>query len=140
MAISMADKIKVKWKRNAARASDNYEHFIKLVDVNPMELAAAQHEKWWNKLEQAKDTWKEIMSKIPREVWKRMVETLGVDNFRKGVEAKAFKVEQFAEKWASVYEAELNKIKALPATTPEQREKRMIENLKALRALKGKWR
>jgi len=140
MPISFAEKIKVKWAKNTSRAADNYEHFIELVDVNPMELAAAQNEKRHAKLEAIKDIWPEIMKKIPFENWKKMVKEIGVDAFRKNVPLKAFKMEAFAEGWEKVYKPHLDKIRALPAVTDAQREKRMLENRKVLISLKGKWR
>lgn len=142
MAISIAEKIKRKWPRNTERARDNYEEMIKLVTENPMALAAAQHDKWAAKLKAVIESgvWKTIMSKIPLEHWKKIVEAVGADHFVDGVRIKAFKVEAFADKWEEVYKPELDKIRALPVKTDADREKRMIENRKALIKLKGKWR
>jgi len=140
MPIGIAEKIKVKWPRNAERGADNYEYFIKLVDVNPMELAAANAEKWKARLMEIMDVWPEIMKKIPFDYWKNIVEQVGKDHYIDGVRTKKFKVEAFADAWEKVYGPELNKIRALPAKTDADREKRMIENRKVLKKLKGKWR
>jgi len=142
MAISMAEKIKKKWPRNTERARDNYEDMIKLVTENPMALAAAQYDKWAAKLKAVIESgvWKEIMNKVPLEHWKKIIEAVGPDHFVDGVRTKAFKVEAFADKWEKTYKPALDKIRALPVKTDADREKRMIENRKALIGLKGKWR
>ena len=141
MPISIKEKIKKKWSKNAeAVGASNYEEMIKLVDVNPMELAAKNFEKWKNKLQAAFEVWKEIMSKIPVERWRKFTEELGPDHYRDGVTAKKEKMDAFADAWDSTYGPELSRIRALPNKTDADREKRMIENLKTLKKLKGKWR
>jgi len=142
MPISISEKIKTKWAKNTERARDNYEAMIKLVSENPMQLAAAKFDLWAAKLQEIiqSGAWKEIMSKVPADYWHKIVTAVGPDHFVDGVRTKAFKVTDFADKWDKTYGPELAKIKALPVKTDADREKRMIENRKALIKLKGKWR
>ena len=138
--VTWADKIKVKWPRNTSRAKDNYEEFVKLVDVNPMALAADKNDLRIARLDEVAKIWPEIMRKIPKARWDDMIKEIGVDAFGKNVPIKAFKAEDFAVKFFAKYEPERKKVLALPDKTIEQRDKRMAENLKALRAQKGIWR
>jgi len=141
MPISIKEKIRRKWKKNALTVgAENFEEMVKLVDVNPMELAAANAEKWKAKLQAVFDIWPEIMRKIPVDRWKKFTIELGPGHYRDGVDVKAEKMEEFAEKWDATYGPELSRIRALPNKTDADREKRMLENLKALKKLKGKWR
>lgn len=71
--------------------------------------------------------------------WAAMCEELGATNLVRGVTARRYKVERFVAAYQPKLKAHLAKIDAMPDVTDADRERRMIENLKGLKALKGKW-
>jgi len=69
--------------------------------------------------------------------WAAMAEILGADKLVDGVEKRRYKVERFVEKYQPALKAHLDVIDAMPDVTDADREKRMIENLRGLKKLKG---
>ena len=125
-------KIKRKWPRNTARAVDNYQDMIKLVEVNPMAEAAKNAKKWEDRLKIVIESgvWAAIMESLPKELWDYLVTKLGFSHFPEGVRTKAFKIEAFGDAWESVYLPELEKLDAeIPPITDADRERRMILSL-----------
>lgn len=131
-----------KWKKTTPRQADIYKDEISKVTVNPMELAASAYPLMKSKLTAflESDRWPEIMRGIPREVWVKLATELGPARFTQGVRAKSFKVDTFWDKWGPLLASHLDKILALPDTTVDERETRMLENKRGLVELKGKWR
>lgn len=71
--------------------------------------------------------------------WAAMAEELGARNLVPGVTARRYKIERFVAAYQPKLKAHLAKIDAMPDVTDADRERRMIENLKGLKALKGTW-
>ncbi len=71
--------------------------------------------------------------------WAAMAEELGAANLVRGVVARRYKVERFVASYQPKLKAHLSRIDAMPDVTDADRERRMIENLKGLKALKGTW-
>ena len=69
--------------------------------------------------------------------WVQLAETRGARNLVSGVEDRQYKVERFVDSFQPKLEAHLRTLDALPNVTDADRERRMLENLKGLRALKG---
>jgi len=71
--------------------------------------------------------------------WGAMALILGRDRLAPGVRERRYKVERFVSKFQPLLKKHVEEIDKLPEVTDEQREKRMIENLRGLKKLKGKW-
>lgn len=69
--------------------------------------------------------------------WTAMAEKRGAGNLVSGVTDRQYKVERFVGKYHSLLKSHLDKIDAMPDVTDADREKKIIENLRGLRALKG---
>jgi len=70
--------------------------------------------------------------------WARVAEELGAGRLVQGVTARRFKVERFVGAYHPLLEQHLRRIDALPAVTDPDRERKMIENLRGLKQLKGR--
>ena len=70
--------------------------------------------------------------------WALMAETIGAQNLVAGVVARRAKVERFWSAWMPLLTAHLQTIDRLPNVTDADRERRMVENLRGLRALHGR--
>lgn len=69
--------------------------------------------------------------------WASMAERVGAARLVQGVTERQFKVERFVTAYHGKLAAHLGRIDAMANVTPADRERRMVENLKGLRALKG---
>jgi len=138
--MALKDKMKTKYVRNVKDKGDVWLEWVKKVAVNPMELAAAQNDVRIAKLKEIESLWPEIMKKIPKDVWIKGAEGAGKDNYNTSVTAKAFKYEQFAEKFSPVLEEAKRKAAAMSGKTLAERLKKVEEVVKMLQANKGKWR
>jgi hypothetical protein len=69
--------------------------------------------------------------------WASMAERVGAARLVQGVTERQYKVERFLSGYVPKLAAHLQKIDALPNVTDADRERRMVENLKGLRGLKG---
>ena len=72
--------------------------------------------------------------------WFQYANTLGVDRLVDGVVKREKKVDRFVKAWQPMLADHLSKIDAMPDVTDADREERMLENLRGLKAMKGKWR
>ena len=138
--MSLAEKMKRKYVKNTPDKGDVWLEEIKKVAVNPMELAAAQNEVRIAKLKEVESLWPEIMRKISKDVWLRGAAGAGKDNYNTSVRAKAFKYEQFADKFGPILADAKAKAAAMPGKTLSERLKRVEEVVKKLQENKGKWR
>jgi len=71
------------------------------------------------------------------EEWASMSERLGASRLVEGVTQRQYKVERFVGSFQPRLQALLQRIDALPSVTDADRERKMVENLRGLRALKG---
>ena len=71
------------------------------------------------------------------EEWASMSERVGAARLVQGVVERQYKVERFLSGYVPKLLSHLAKIDSLPNVTDADRERRMVENLKGLRALKG---
>jgi len=81
---------------------------------------------------------KEALEKTNMNEWASMAERIGADNLVRGVTERRYKVERFVGKYVPLLASHLGKIDALPKATDSDMERRMVENRKGLKALKGK--
>ena len=72
------------------------------------------------------------------DIWASMAERLGAPRLVQGVTERRFKVEDFVGRYQPKLLEHVRKIDALPDVTDADRERRMLDNLRGLRALKGK--
>ena len=71
------------------------------------------------------------------EEWASMAERIGASRLVQGVTERRYKVERFLTGYVPKLLSHLQHIDALPNVTDADRERRMVENLRGLRGLKG---
>jgi len=71
------------------------------------------------------------------EEWGLQCETIGASRLVEGVTSRRPKVERAVAALHSKLSTHLRAIDAMPNVTPADRERRMVENLRGLRAMKG---
>ena len=77
------------------------------------------------------------LRKTNMEEWVAMAERVGASRLVQGVTERRYKVERFLQGYVPKLLGHLARIDALPNVTDADRERRMLENLKGLRGLKG---
>jgi len=78
------------------------------------------------------------LEKTNMEEWASMAERVGAANLVRGVVERRYKVERFVGKYVPLLKTHLATIDRMPAVTDADMERRMIENRRGLKALKGK--
>jgi len=134
-----------KWRQNTSgKGATLVENLTAVLDagVNPLKLAAAKDKKAIARLRQVFETgvWKQIMESIPIDLYRKIVEEVSARAYDTAVEVKGVKFEEFARRWAPLLREHVTKIRAMPDETDADRERRMLENLRGLKKLKGAWR
>ena len=79
----------------------------------------------------------EQLKKTNMDEWASMAERLGAGRLVEGVTQRQYKIERFVGNYVPKLEAHLRVVDALPDVTDADRERRMLENLKGLKKLKG---
>lgn len=79
----------------------------------------------------------EKLKKTNMDEWASMAERIGAPRLIEGVTARQYKVERFVGAFQPKLEAHLRIVDALPDVTDADRERRMLENLRGLKKLKG---
>lgn len=81
---------------------------------------------------------KAALEKTDMAEWYRYAKDLGADKLVDGVVKREAKVGNFVSAFQPMLTSHLAKVDALPEATDSEREARMLENLRGLKALKGK--
>jgi len=120
-------------------AGDEYRAGVEAVTEAPTVKAAEKREKWLANIQAQAEYWERRLRGISLDEWKKA--TLAkADRFADGVAKAEDKIRAFVSAWAPILADIQRAVKALPDRTPADRERRMIENLRRLRAAKGTWR
>lgn len=80
----------------------------------------------------------EKLGRTNMDEWTAMAEKRGARNLVSGVTDRRYKVERFVGKYHGLLKSHLDKVDAMPDVSDTDREKKVIENLRGLKALKGK--
>lgn len=80
---------------------------------------------------------KTALEKTNMDEWAAMAERIGAGRLVAGVTERRYKVERFVAAYVPKLATHLREIDALPAITDADRERRMLENLRGLKKLKG---
>jgi len=119
-------------------AEDEYKAGIDAVTEAPTIKAAEKKEKYLRRIQEAADHWEKRLRAIDLGSWKEMA-TKKAPRFTEGVRLAEHKIRSFVTKWQPILQEIQSAVNALPDLTDADREKRMIENLRRLKAAKGKW-
>jgi hypothetical protein len=126
----------------AGAATGDYEEGIEDPDRDPIQAALEANSKRIQRIQESikNKTWEKTMSKLSQEDWKKGVRDKGVQRYAAGVEGARAKIAEFVAKFRPQLEGIQRSVRALPQDTPQQREQRMLANLRALKKAKGSWR
>jgi len=123
-----------------ARGEANYEVGIETPKKDPIKAGIAAEDKFADIMKKviAEKRRKTGLEKTNMETWYEYASKIGKGRLVDGVVLREAKVADFITKFQPLLKDHLTKIDALPQVTDADREKRMLENLRGLKALKGK--
>ena len=135
-------KISEKQIRRATGATDDYREGVKNPEKDPIKAALDKNDKRVAAIQDsiAKKTWEKTMGSLSMSDWQEPAMTKGADRYAGGVDAAKDKIDSFWNAWTPKLEAIQNEINNMPDKTEADRERKMIENMKKLKAAKGTWR
>ena len=141
--------VQMKRKRDAAKEVDKqiqrvsasvqeYRDAVNEVAESPGKAAVRKKDKFRINLLAAIDSgkWEEATGNIDLEDWKKRTSGKGADRLVAGLEDSRDKSVDFRQQLIAYQEQVSAKIDAMPDTTPEQREARLLANMREMRKFK----
>lgn len=125
-----------KWVEKLSAAGPEIEAGINRVTESPGALAAAQRQKWAQRVRETEQKWAERVGSVTLEDWRSAMKDLGVSRVAAGAQAKQGKYAKFAADFFPFLDQVRQRVRAMPSTTPQQRIARMVANAEAIRQYK----
>jgi len=118
----------------------NYLIGVKSPKADPIAKGIASEAKYAEETRKAIDNQsrKKALEKTSMAEWSMYATTLGADKLVDGVVKREAKVQAFITAFQPMLMSHLGKVDAMSNVTDSDREGRMLENLRGLKALKGK--
>jgi len=123
-------------------STEDYKKGIMAPERDPIAAALAANDKRKEGIRRSleDEPWEKTMKTLTKEDWAKPALTLGAARFVPGVEAKKDKINKFISSWRPILEGVQSDIRAMPEVTDADREGRMLENVRKMKAKKGAWR
>jgi len=120
----------------------NYRQGIERPKKDPIEAGIASEDRWAAQIRKAIEERRRAkgLSMTNMNEWYNLANSLGAPRLVEGVVKREFKIDRFIRSWQPLLLDHVAKIDAMPAVTDSDMENRMLENLRGLKALKGRWR
>jgi len=120
----------------------NYTQGISMPKKDPIEAGIAAEDKWAARIKEAIEQKRRAKALAATNMteWYNYAANIGAGRLVEGVTKREAKVDRFVKSWAPLLSDHVSKIDSMPAVTDSDMEQRMLENLRGLKALKGKWR
>lgn len=129
-------KVAEKQIRNAQNNASSYVEGIDMVTEAPGLKASKKKEKYRNGVNAAIDKWAENTAAVSLEEWKKSAKEKGGRRFSEGVELAKDKILAFHEQFQTFVADVKRKLDEMPDATPEQREQKMLANVREMRKFK----
>ena len=135
-ATDMADR----QKTNAAAAAEHYAARVTAPRKDPIKRMKESVAAYENGVRASltEKRWEKAIDKIDEDGMYATLREGGAELFRRGVELKARKYAAKAPKLQEMIAASVAALDKMKTDTPEQREAKMVANLRNMRAMKGK--
>lgn len=115
------NSVAAKWASRTASASSEYQAGIQRVTTAPGQAAAAKFEKYRQGVIDNAEKWRRNVASVQLEEWRQRAVSIGASRFAAGAQASQDKFSRFAAEFFPHLEAGLNRVRAMPDTTLEQR-------------------
>lgn len=124
-----------KYRQRTAAATGDWERGINGVTESPGQKAAQAKDKWAQNTAAAKDKFAAGAGAVTLGDWKSKAIAKS-SRYQQGTEQGASKMGQFMAEFLPFQDNVTAQVKAMPSTTPEQREQRAIAQMRGTRQFK----
>lgn len=133
-----AADIAAKQVRRAQEASQDYIAGVQAVTESPGARAVKKKDKLRANFLASVDNgkWENNTSAVTREEWQEATVSKGGSRYASGVEAAKSKIEAFHNEFQPFVQQVKRELDSMPDATPEQREAKMLANVRKMRAFK----
>lgn len=124
-----------KWKSNTAGATTAYKAGVMSVTENPAQKAIAAIPKYVAGVQAAVDSGKlqRGLGRVTLQSWQQAAATTGASRLASGVQKGEAKMNAFLSQFIPFQQSVTQAVRAMPSTTPEDREQRMLEQVRRTR-------
>ena len=122
--LSPADITK-KWQKRLTASNPDIQAGVQRVQENPMAKAAAQADKWHQRVLESKDKWQNSMNKVSMEEWKQKTMQKVAQRMSGGVQEARTKHEAFSKYLVDTLNSVLPEIHSMPNMTLEDSKARV---------------
>lgn len=135
MARMTAAQAAEKWRSRTAGATGDWERGVQNVAQAPGAAAAAAKDKWAAGVANAREKFATNSQAVSLSDWKQRAVAKS-SRYSQGTEAAVPKMQTFLAEFLPVQEGITNQVRSMPSTTPEQREARMLAQMRETRKFK----
>lgn len=133
-ALSIQDVLN-KWKTNTSGATNAYKAGVMAVTENPAQKAAQAVDKYVAGIQEAIQTGKyqRGLGRVTLQSWQQAAVNVGAGRLGSGVQKGEQKMNSFLTQFLPFQQAVTQSVRAMPSLTPEDREQRMLEQVRRTR-------
>jgi hypothetical protein len=133
-SLSVQDVLQ-KWKTNTGGATNAYKAGVMAVTTNPAQLAAQAVDKYVAGVQEAIQSGKyqRGLGRVTLQSWQQAAINVGAGRLASGVQKGEQKMNGFLTQFLPFQQAVTASVRAMPSTTPEDREQRMLEQVRRTR-------
>ena len=124
-----------KWAQRTASATTDWERGIDNVTQSPGQAAAAAQDKWAAGVAAAKGKFAANSAAVPLADWKSRSKAKS-SRYSQGTEAAKPKMASFMQEFLPFQQGITDNVRSMPSITPEQREQRMLAQMRGTRNFK----
>lgn len=108
-----------KWVNNLSAATTAMTNGVNSVTRAPGAAAAAQSQKWIQRVTASQDKWKSRVGSVTLQQWQNSMTTIGIPRVAQGAQAKQGKYQDFLVQFLPYLQTGVSKVDAMPSTTLE---------------------
>lgn len=134
------DEVVKKWSRNLQNSKESIKAGVQAVQVSPTAKAAMKADKYVAGVERAVESGKyqKALQEVTLGDWQQAMIGKGLDRIAQGVKSAEPAYAQFMSQWLPFVEGVSAAIDQMPNDTEDQRDQRMLENVRRLRQFRGR--
>ncbi len=115
-----------KWVQNLGAATPAITRGVQAVSTAPGQKAAAQADKWLQRVTASQGKWKARVGAVSLADWQQAMINVGIPRVAQGAQAKQGKFTAFAQQFFPYLQSGVDKVHAMPSTTLEQNINRAV--------------
>jgi hypothetical protein len=108
-----------KWVTNLSGSTERIKAGVARVTVAPGQRAAAQSQKWLQRVTASQDKWRTRVGGVSLQSWQASMTDVGIPRVAQGAQAKQAKFQAFASEFFPYLQQGVQRIDAMPSTTLE---------------------